>query len=137
MVDSFDKTVEFVKNVSKTDAFKNSGESISSVVENLNKDYGFNYDAKAIEVLAPLEMNIPSKTMIGGKQDNPQFVSWLQSEQANLWKTAIDYINSIEPEKFTTGNLKQQQQNKVPVNPEWNEWNKNFNRYIELYSKTQ
>ena len=137
MVDSFDKTVEFVKNVSKTDAFKNSGESISSVVENLNKDYGFNYDAKAIEVLAPLEMNIPSKTIKGGKKDNPQFVSWLQSEQGNLWKTAIDYINSIEPEKFTTGSLKQQQQNKVPVNPEWNEWNKNFNRYIELYSKTQ
>ena len=137
MVDSFDKTVEFVKNVSKTDAFKNSGESISSIVENLNKDFDFNYDAKAIEVLAPLEMSIPSQKIKGGKKDNPQFVSWLQSEQAKLWKTAVDYITSIEPEKFTTGSLKQQQQNKVPVSPEWNEWNKNFNSYIELYSKTQ
>ena len=67
----------------------------------------------------------------------PIFTNFYISEEYFLKKLRLKGVGvraykggggAIEPEKFTTGSLKQQQQNKVPVNPEWNEWNKNFNR---------
>ena len=54
-----------------------------------------------------------------------------------MWKTAIDYINSIQPEKFVKGTDKQKKLGKAPINPQWTEWNKNYNSYIQIYSKTQ
>ena len=116
--------------------FKKSGDTIESIVKEINENNNTTYDAKAIELLLPLDKNIPSKVARKGKA-NPKFEAWLQSEQATLWKTAIDYINSLEPEKFLKGSKKQQQQGKAPVNPQWTEWNKNYNSYIQIYSKTQ
>ena len=48
----------------------------------------------------------------------------------------MDYINSLEPEKFVKGTEKQKQQGKAPINPEWNKWNQNYNSFIQIYSNT-
>ena len=134
---NLESTLKNMKIIVNNEEFKKSGDTIESIVKEINENNNTNYDAKAIELLLPLDNNIPSKKIKGGKKDNPQFVSWLQSEQATMWKTAIDYINSIEPEKFVKGTEKQKQQGKAPINPEWNKWNQNYNSFIQIYSKTQ
>ena len=133
---TLESTLKNVKIMSENEDFKKSGETIENIVKEINEVNNTNYDVKAIELLLPLDKNIPSKVARKGKA-NPQFEAWLQSEQATLWKTAIDYINSLEPEKFVKGSKKQQQQGKAPINPQWTEWNKNYNSYIQIYSKTQ
>ena len=105
-----------------------SGDSIESVVQEINETNNTTYDAKAIELLLPLDNNIPRKKIKGGKKDNPQFVLWLESEQSTMWKTAIDYINSIQPEKKMNAKQKRPNEN-------WSEWNRNYNSYIKTYEK--
>ena len=133
---NLESTLNNMKIIVNNEEFKKSGDTIESIVKEINENNNTTYDAKAIELLLPLDKNIPSKVARKGKA-NPQFEAWLQSEQATLWKTAIDYINSLEPEKFVKGSKKQQQQGKAPINPQWTEWNKNYNSYIQIYSKTQ
>ena len=133
---NLESTLNNMKIIVNNEEFKKSGDTIESIVKEINENNNTTYDAKAIELLLPLDKNIPSKVARKGKA-NPKFEAWLQSEQATLWKTAIDYINSLEPEKFVKGSKKQQQQGKAPVNPQWTEWNKNYNSYIQIYSKTQ
>ena len=133
---TLESTLKNVKIMSENEDFKKSGETIENIVKEINEVNNTNYDVKAIELLLPLDKNVPSKVARKGKA-NPKFEAWLQSEQATLWKTAIDYINSLEPEKFVKGSKKQQQQGKAPINPQWTEWNKNYNSYIQIYSKTQ
>ena len=134
---NLDSMLNNMKIIVNNEEFKKSGDTIESIVKEINENNNTNYDAKAIELLLPLDKNIPPKKIRNNKKDNPEFAKWLQSEQATLWKTAIDYINSLEPEKFVKGSKKQQQQGKAPVNPQWTEWNKNYNSYIQIYSKTQ
>ena len=133
---NLDSMLNNMKIIVNNEEFKKSGDTIESIVKEINENNNTTYDAKAIELLLPLDKNIPSKVARKGKA-NPKFEAWLQSEQATLWKTAIDYINSLEPEKFVKGSKKQQQQGKAPINPQWTEWNKNYNSYIQIYSKTQ
>ena len=133
---NLESTLNNMKIIVNNEEFKKSGDTIESIVKEINENNNTTYDAKAIELLLPLDKNIPPKKIRNGKKDNPEFATWLQSEQATLWKTAMDYINSLEPEKFVKGTEKQKQQGKAPINPEWNKWNQNYNSFVQIYSKT-
>ena len=136
---TFESTLNNMKIIVNNEDFKKSGDSIESVVQEINETNNTTYDAKVIELLLPLE-NPPQKFLRQGSKQkglNPEYTAWLESEQSTMWKTAIDYINSIQPEKFVKGTKKQKEQGKAPVNPQWTEWNKNYNSYIKIYSQTQ
>ena len=127
---TFESTLNNMKIIVANEDFKKSGDSIESVVQEINETNNTTYDAKAIELLLPLQ-NPPQKFLRQGSKQkglNPEYTAWLESEQSTMWKTAIDYINSIQPEKKMNAKQKRPNEN-------WSEWNRNYNSYIKTYEK--
>ena len=95
------------------------------------------------EIVPPAitEQSISELTMPPGKKltdkgkettkDNPAYAEWLNQNQQE-WNSSIDYINSIEPEKFLEGTTKQKQQGKEPISPAWKEWNKKYKDILKI-----
>ena len=100
-------------------------------------------DEQMNEIVPPAitEQSISELTMPPGKKltdkgkettkDNPAYAEWLNQNQQE-WNSSIDYINSIEPEKFLEGTTKQKQQGKEPISPAWKEWNKKYKDILKI-----
>jgi hypothetical protein len=119
-----------MKIIVNNEEFKKSGDTIESIVKEINENNNTNYDAKAVEMLLALE-NPPAKFLRQGSKQkglNPEYTAWLESGQGDMWKNTIDYLKSIEPQK------KMNPKQKRP-NEDWSEWNSNYNSYIKTYEK--
>ena len=100
-------------------------------------------DEQMNEIVPPAitEQSISELTMPPGKKltdkgkettkDNPAYAEWLNQNQQE-WNSSIDYINSIEPEKFLEGTTKQKQQGKEPISPAWKEWIKKYKDILKI-----
>ena len=127
---NLESTLNNMKIIVNNEEFKKSGDTIESIVKEINENNNTNYDAKAVEMLLALE-NPPQKFLRQGSKQkglNPEYTAWLESGQGDMWKNTIDYLKSIEPQK------KMNPKQKRP-NEDWSEWNSNYNSYIKTYEK--
>ena len=127
---NLESTLNNMKIIVNNEEFKKSGDTIESIVKEINENNNTNYDAKAVEMLLALE-NPPAKFLRQGSKQkglNPEYTAWLESGQGDMWKNTIDYLKSIEPQK------KMNPKQKRP-NEDWSEWNSNYNSYIKTYEK--
>ena len=127
---NLESTLNNMKIIVNNEEFKKSGDTIESIVKEINENNNTNYDAKAVEMLLALE-NPPTKFLRQGSKQkglNPEYTAWLESGQGDMWKNTIDYLKSIEPQK------KMNPKQKRP-NEDWSEWNSNYNSYIKTYEK--
>ena len=127
---NLESTLNNMKIIVNNEEFKKSGDTIESIVKEINENNNTNYDAKAVEMLLALE-NPPAKFLRQGSKQkglNPEYTAWLESGQGDMWKNTIDYLKSIEPQKKM--NAKQKRPNE-----DWSEWNSNYNSYIKTYEK--
>ena len=127
---NLESTLNNMKIIVNNEEFKKSGDTIESIVKEINENNNTNYDAKAVEMLLALE-NPPTKFLRQGSKQkglNPEYTAWLESGQGDMWKNTIDYLKSIEPQKKM--NAKQKRPNE-----DWSEWNSNYNSYIKTYEK--
>ena len=122
-------TIDSVKMIINSDAAKKDGVTVAQIIEDANKD-GNNYDVKAVELLVALE-NPPVKFLRQGsvgKGLNPAWTAWTESGQLDAWKNAIEYLQSIEPQKKMNATQKR-------PNEDWSQWNINYKSYIKEYEK--